>query len=467
MQEDPVISVQGVSKAYRIWESPAARLTAPLLDGTAKIFPGAPGQWLKNKATLSYRDFWALKDISFDVKKGESIGIIGRNGSGKSTLLQIIAGTLQPTEGVVKVKGRVAALLELGSGFNPEFTGRENVYLNGAVLGLSRRDVDERFDRITAFADIGDFIEQPVKTYSSGMLLRLAFAVQVQLEPMIMIVDEALSVGDEPFQRKCFAQIQQMKEQGVTILFVSHSAATVVDLCDRAILLDRGEVLLIAPPKSTVLSYHELCYAPKARHEEIRQDIVRSTERSAEETTPVAITDKREHASSSPAYFLESMQASSRSEFPAQGAHIESIQILDANLLPVNMLVKGSSYVLRWRVRFEQTCHRVRFGWTVKVVTGAVVSGAATHPENDGFAVFDAGISVTVDFNFVCRFNAGTYFIDAAVRALLADTDMLVHGINDALMFKVQPTPRIHRNGYVDTCGEPAWTVTPIVKNPS
>jgi lipopolysaccharide transport system ATP-binding protein len=172
MNEGPVISVQNVSKAYRIWETPSSRLTAPLLDSMGRILPIHSGaaRWLQERSASSYRDFWALRDISFDLRPGESMGIIGRNGSGKSTLLQIITGTLQPTTGSVKVDGRVAALLELGSGFNLDFTGRENVYLNAAVLGLTRREVDERFDQIAAFADIGDYLDQPVKTYSSGML---------------------------------------------------------------------------------------------------------------------------------------------------------------------------------------------------------------------------------------------------------------------------------------------------------
>ncbi len=263
MSTDPVISVQNVSKAYRIWESPSARLTAPLLESASGFLPGAPGQWLKQRAARSYRDFWALKDISFEVKKGESVGIIGRNGSGKSTLLQIIAGTMQPTAGSVKVKGRVAALLELGSGFNPEFTGRENVYLNGAVLGLSRRDVDERFDRIATFADIGDFIDQPVKIYSSGMTMRLAFAVQTAVEPDILIVDEALSVGDAPFQAKCFARIRTLQERGCSILFVSHDVTAVLALCKGATLLSDGLAISQGSAKQVCDDYQLLCLREK------------------------------------------------------------------------------------------------------------------------------------------------------------------------------------------------------------
>ncbi len=252
---DPVISVENVSKAYRIWENPSARLTAPLLETTAAALRGVPARWLKDKAAKSYRDFWALKDVSFELRRGESIGIIGRNGSGKSTLLQIIAGTLQPTEGTVKVNGRVAALLELGSGFNPEFTGRENVHLNGAVLGLSRSEVEAKFAEVTAFADIGDFIDQPVKTYSSGMMIRLAFAVAVTVEPDILIVDEALSVGDVFFQQKCFKRVREMLSSGVSLLFVSHDTGAVQNLCDRAILLGQGKPIFSGPPEEAVSRY--------------------------------------------------------------------------------------------------------------------------------------------------------------------------------------------------------------------
>lgn len=242
MSSDFAIKVQGVSKAYRIWQDPGSRLMAPAVRSLARLFPpdSRPHRSLLERAGRYYRDFYALRDINFEVRRGESVGIIGRNGSGKSTLLQIIVGTLTPTAGTVKVNGRVAALLELGSGFNPEFTGRENVFLNGVVLGLSRKEVEERFDAIAAFADIGDFIDQPVKIYSSGMMLRLAFAVQTAVEPDVLIVDEALSVGDAPFQAKCFAEIRHLQSRGCTILFVSHDIGTVRTFCQQALWLSHG-----------------------------------------------------------------------------------------------------------------------------------------------------------------------------------------------------------------------------------
>lgn len=249
MSDAPVISVRNVSKAYRIWQNPAARLTSPLLESTGQLLPAGSGarRWLQDRAGRSYRDFWALRDVSFEMQRGESIGIIGRNGSGKSTLLQIITGTLQPSAGEVSVTGRIGALLELGSGFNTDFTGRENVYLNGAVLGLTRQEVDERFDDIAAFADIGDFIDQPVKTYSSGMFVRLAFAVQTAVEPRILIVDEALSVGDVFFQQRCYQRMGRLMDSGVCIILASHDLASVQRYCQSTVVLQRGQVKFHGP----------------------------------------------------------------------------------------------------------------------------------------------------------------------------------------------------------------------------
>jgi len=234
------ISVRGVGKMYRIYDRPQDRLKQMLLRGRR----------------MYGREFWALRDVSFEVARGETVGIIGRNGSGKSTLLQIIAGTLAPSEGEVTVNGRVAALLELGSGFNPEFTGRENVFLNGAILGISREEMEMRFDDIAAFADIGEFIDQPVKFYSSGMVLRLAFAVQAQVNPDILIVDEALAVGDFLFQHKCMSKMRELKEQGTTILFVSHDTAAVKAHCNWAIMLKNGVQFATGDTDEVCVTYY-------------------------------------------------------------------------------------------------------------------------------------------------------------------------------------------------------------------
>ena len=249
-ENDVVLSVENVSKCFEMYEKPVHRLYQTLCAGKRRF----------------YREFWALRDISFEVRKGECVGIIGRNGAGKSTLLQIITGTLAPTTGEVKLKGRVAALLELGSGFNPEFTGRENVYLNGSILGLSREEIDARYDEILAFADIGDFIDQPVKTYSSGMMVRLAFAVQVMVDPDVLIVDEALAVGDAAFQRKCFARMDALQERGTTILLVTHDTETVKQRCNRAIFLKGGGIAFDGDAEEGVVEYMHFLFPQESEN---------------------------------------------------------------------------------------------------------------------------------------------------------------------------------------------------------
>lgn len=252
MSSEIAIKVENLSKCHQIYDQPRDRLkqfVLPRLQRMAGLLP-----------TQYYRAFWALKDVSFDVKRGESVGVIGRNGSGKSTLLQIITGTLAPTSGSVTTRGRIAALLELGSGFNPDFTGLENVYLNGALLGFTTAQIDEKFDAIAAFADIGDHLNQPVKTYSSGMLVRLAFAVQVQVEPEILIIDEALAVGDALFQKRCFQQIEKLVSNGTTLLFVSHDQESVRTLTNRALLLHKGRTIDWGVSSDVVLSYRKLLH---------------------------------------------------------------------------------------------------------------------------------------------------------------------------------------------------------------
>jgi ABC-type polysaccharide/polyol phosphate transport system ATPase subunit len=234
------IHVDNVSKCYHIYDRPIDRLKQSLWFGRRSFF----------------REFWALRDVSLTLGEGETVGIIGRNGSGKSTLLQIVCGTLAPTLGTVQVEGRVAGLLELGAGFNPEFTGRENVYINASILGLSRREIDERYEEIAAFADIGDFLEQPVKTYSSGMFVRLAFAVAVHVEPRVLVIDEALSVGDIAFRNKCMLKLRELRQKGTTLLFVSHDLSTVQMICDRVAWLDHGEIRSVGDPVRVCQEYH-------------------------------------------------------------------------------------------------------------------------------------------------------------------------------------------------------------------
>lgn len=256
--ESVSIRVDGVSKCFELYATPRDRLKQFLVPRFQRMAGLEPKQY--------FREFWALKDISFEVRKGEAVGIVGRNGSGKSTLLQIITGTLSPTSGTVSTQGRVAALLELGSGFNPEFSGRENVYLNGALLGMARGQIDAKFDAIAAFADIGQHLDHPVKTYSSGMLVRLAFAVQVQLDPDILIVDEALAVGDALFQKRCIRKIERLVSKGTTLLFVSHNQEFVRTLTHRALLLQRGVAAEWGLSPEVLLQYRRLLHEEESSY---------------------------------------------------------------------------------------------------------------------------------------------------------------------------------------------------------
>lgn len=258
MSSNIAIRVEHLNKCYQIYDQPRDRLKQSILPRLQRLGGRQPQQY--------FHDFWALRNISFEVKKGESVGIIGRNGSGKSTLLQIITGTLAPSSGIVQTSGRIAALLELGSGFNPDFSGRENVFLNGALLGLTRAQIEAKFDAIAAFADIGEHLDQPVKTYSSGMLVRLAFAVQVQVEPDILIVDEALAVGDWLFQKRCFQRIEKLVSDGTTLLFVSHDQESVRTLTNRALLLNRGVAQAWGVSSEVVLEYRKLLHDEEASY---------------------------------------------------------------------------------------------------------------------------------------------------------------------------------------------------------
>lgn len=258
MSFDSAISLQGVGKCYSLYDSPQERLRDLLF-----------GRWKRHG-----KEFWALRDVTLEIPRGEVFGIVGRNGAGKSTLLQLVCGTVAPTTGSARVNGRVAALLELGAGFNPEFTGRENVFLNAAVLGLTPSQVDRAFDSIVAFADIGEHLQQPVKTYSSGMVVRLAFAVAVHVDPEILIIDEALSVGDGAFAKKSFDRIMEFKEAGKTILFCSHSLFQVESVCNRVLWLDSGNVRMVGAPKQVTNAYSAFLSGPPAQGDDTPPAIV-------------------------------------------------------------------------------------------------------------------------------------------------------------------------------------------------
>lgn len=427
--DDNAISVKNLNKCFRIYDRPEDRLKQGLF-----------------KKRKYYREFWALKDINFQVNKGETLGIIGRNGSGKSTLLQIIAGTLSSTAGDIFVNGKVAALLELGSGFNPEFTGRENIYLNGAILGLTREEVDKHFNEIIFFADIGDFIDQPVKTYSSGMVLRLAFAVQAIIPKEILIVDEALAVGDEMFQRKCFAKIEEFKKQGGTILFVSHDGGSVIQLCDRALLLDQGEQVIIGPSKQVVNLYQKLIFAPAEKRALIREELKEISSSLNKVTDVNDITEKTNNKAKDnqinqsiklKPMFDPNLIPKETIRYESLGANIFDSEILTIEGDRVNILVPGKRYIWRYFVNFERNFTNVRFGMLIKTLSGLELGGAVSAALGKGIPVVIAESTVRVEFEFEARLAPGTYFLNAGVLSILNGEEVYIERCIDLGMFKV------------------------------
>lgn len=421
MCSDIAIKVENLSKCYHIYDKPRDRLMQMLMRGQRQY----------------YREFWATKEVSFEIKKGETVGIVGKNGSGKSTLLQMICGTLNPTAGKVTTNGRVAALLELGSGFNPEFTGRENVYMNAAILGLSKEETDAKYHEILEFAEIGEFIEQPVKTYSSGMMVRLAFSVAINVNPQILVVDEALSVGDELFQRKCYSRIEAIKQSGATILFVSHSGAAITELCDRAILIDSGELLNQGLPKEIVGRYQRLLYAPADHRETIREQI--------KSAAPlVSIGTSLSQSAVSKDTLVESydphLKPTSTIEYESHGAHIQATGILDLDGNKVNNLKKRKTYRYTYQVSFSQTVTNVRFGMLIKTTSGIELGGAHTaNTLQNSVPLIEMGRTYKIDFLFECNLNPGTYFLNAGVTGSVDGSDTYLHRLLDAQIFRVLP----------------------------
>jgi ABC-type polysaccharide/polyol phosphate transport system ATPase subunit len=443
---ESAITVEGVSKAYRIWETPAARLISPLLAGTAARLPaGFPGsRWLRRRAESRYRDFWALRDISFEVRRGEAIGIVGRNGSGKSTLLQIIAGTLQPTSGRVAVAGRVAALLELGAGFNPEFTGRENVFLNGAVLGLSRADVAARLEAIAAFAEIGEFLDQPVRTYSSGMVVRLAFAVAVHVEPEILIVDEALAVGDARFQLKCARAIDRFLARGVTLLFVSHDASMVKRLCRRAVLLELGQALYTGHPNDVINLYSRLTADGDAAA--LGPDIA-EVRRRAESAPPPDLGS----VAAPPVTRDEALLTDERSHIPLSGAEfsyggelgrIAEITVLDASGRPRLEFTSGEKILVRLKAEAREACPEPIFALTLKNTAGVEIYGTNTLFSGQPAGPMGAGEVHLVEFAFPLDLMPGHYFLSLGFTRFAGENLLVLHRRYDAVKLEVTGTDR-------------------------
>lgn len=377
--DDIAISVRNLTKTYRLF--------------------GHPGDRVKQFFSLGlrqyHREFPALKDISFDIKKGETVGIIGRNGSGKSTLLQLICGILKPTAGTVQVNGRVSALLELGAGFNPEFTGRENVYFQGALQGFTKEQMEELYGEIAAFADIGEFIDQPVRIYSSGMFVRLAFAVAIYVTPDLLLVDEALAVGDARFQGKCFDRIAEIRKRGGTILIVTHALEQVAHFCDRAILLDRGKLLADGKTASTLSHYLSILGGPPIEPV------------SAKRAPPADVGGFCRHSSYNP----------NENRWGDRAATIEDILIIQGGKENPESLSPGQLVELVLTIAFHADVSHPIYGLAIKSPTGALILNTNSRqllgPNNTPDQ--RAGDIVQIHFSFQANFDCGEYLLSFGV----------------------------------------------------
>lgn len=377
MENGIAIQVKHLSKMYKLYNKPSDRLKESL--------------GLTRKK--NYQERYALTDVNFEVKKGETVGIIGTNGSGKSTILKIITGVLNPTEGEAKVDGRISALLELGAGFNMEYTGIENVYLNGTMMGFSEKEIDARLNDILAFADIGDYVHQPVKTYSSGMFVRLAFAVAINIDPEILIVDEALSVGDVFFQAKCYRKFEEFKKRGKTILFVSHDLGSITKYCDRAVLLNKGKMIYEGTPKEAVEIYKKVLvhqFDPSELEVDSRANDIEEVSgnwKKSVVTNPQLI------------------------EYGDKRAEIVDYALLDEQGLITNTFMKGTEFSIRMKVLFHGDIEEPIYTFTIKNLQGIAIAGTNTLYEKVDVSGHKAGETQEVMFTQKLDLHGGEYLV--------------------------------------------------------
>ena len=388
--------MKDLTKMYKLYDKPSDRLKEALGLTRKKL----------------YKEHYALRDVNFDIQEGECVGIIGTNGSGKSTILKIITGVLTPTQGEVKVDGRISALLELGAGFNMEYSGLENVYLNGTMIGFSKEEIDARLDDILEFADIGDFIHQPVKTYSSGMFVRLAFAVAINIDPEILVVDEALSVGDVFFQAKCYHKFEEFKKQGKTILFVSHDLSSVSKYCDRVILLNKGVKLDEGSPKQMVDLYKQLL---------VGQDPVKQQEADKEKKAAVQ-SEGTGNFQANPNML----------EYGNRMAEIIHFEVLDDRGMLSNTIEKGTEFKIRMKVHFNEDIQEPIMAYTFKNIKGTEITGTNTMFEKAQVARSGAGDECTVTFTQNMDLQGGEYLLSFGCTGYKDGDFTVFHRLYDA-----------------------------------
>ena len=415
MSSDIAIQVENLSKCYQIYDKPRDRLLQGIIPPFQRLVGKEPKQY--------FREFWSLRDISFDIKKGEAFAIIGRNGAGKSTLLQMIAGTLTPTNGTVQVNGRIAALLELGSGFNHEFTGRENVWMNASILGLSQDAIGAKFDEIAAFADIGDFMDQPIKTYSSGMMMRLAFSVQTAIDPAILIVDEALSVGDVFFQAKCMLRLRKLVDNGVTLLFVSHDTGTVRQMCSRAVLLSNGKISGLGTAASITDQYMKTVYDEYNERAQCAEAALTTNVDLPNTQPPIDLSDGEEtlHCAQNhpllPEYLYGQAAFLERAKFERvcnQDAELINVQLYKNGTM-MDVFNFGDLVTVKLLIKFNKTAKFINIAYKVRTLNGVDVLFCDTRLVDLYGIQYEAGKFYAIDWKFKLTLIQGSYCIAAAI----------------------------------------------------
>lgn len=399
MKEDIAISADHIAKKYRLFSSPSDRLKEALHPFRKRY----------------HSEFWALKGVSFQIPKGQTVGILGRNGSGKSTLLQIVSSVLQPTSGTLAVRGKVAALLELGAGFNPEFTGRDNVILNGVIMGISRVEMQERMPSIEEFAGIGDFIDQPVKTYSSGMFVRLAFSTAIHVDPDILVVDEALGVGDAKFQHKCFKRFSEFQQSGKTIVFVTHSVSLVNNHCDRALLLENGELVGDGTPHKIVDEYMRVLFGKYTPS--IGSGNIVSSNSADISSNPSALPPIFSNANSDSCYGRRGYNVN-ETRFGNRDAEILDFAVGVDESIDNNIWEIGAEVHLFMKVKFHTQSKAPIIGFAIKTVDGLEVYGSNTYLLGIDIDSVVVGETRIFRFSFENRLASGDYFIDLGVASV-------------------------------------------------
>ena len=400
------IQVKGLEKAYKLYDKPSDRLKEALGFGRKK----------------RYKEHYALKGVDMTIYQGETVGIIGTNGSGKSTILKIITGVLNPTGGSVHVNGRISALLELGAGFNMEYNGIENIYLNGTMIGFSKKEIDAKMDDILNFADIGDYVYQPVKTYSSGMFVRLAFAVAINIEPEILIVDEALSVGDVFFQAKCYHKFEEFKEMGKTIVFVSHDLSSISKYCDRVVLLNQGVKLGEGSPKEMIDAYKQVLvgqYVPAADDQSLLSD--------KENTAAAAAAADTVKGEVNPELL----------EYGTKDAMITGYKITDDMGRETSALLKGKECTITMQVHFEHDIEAPIFAFTIKNIKGVEITGTNTMVEKSFLSPVRAGSDMEITFTQKIDLQGGEYLLSFGVTGFEKEEFQVYHRLYDVMNMTV------------------------------